>query len=100
MPPVTPLAEALVMHYIRVVMPAGVTGQVVGSLCADSGVRNLVVLPAAGRPSGDCVQFDVTDESASAVLQRLSDLSLDRGTHISVEAIDAAIGGPETQTDR
>lgn len=86
------------MHHIRVVTQAKATEQVVGSLGGDPGVRNLVVLPDAARPAGDAVQFDVTDGSANAVLQRLSDLSLDGGSQVAVEVVDATIGGRRRRT--
>lgn len=63
------------MHHIRIVAPAESTQRIADFLVASPGVRNLVVLPGAGLPDGDAVQFDVTDGSANTVLQRLGDLS-------------------------
>lgn len=44
------------------------------------------------------MQFDVTDGSANAVLQRLGELSLDRDSQVAVEVIDATIGGRRRRT--
>lgn len=86
------------MRHVRVVAPTDVTGRLVGSLDADSGVENLVVLPGAGRPAGDAVQFDVTDGSANTVLQKLHDLGLDRDGLVAVQDVDVTIGPPRRRT--
>jgi uncharacterized hydrophobic protein (TIGR00271 family) len=80
------------MRHVRVVSPADVTGRLVGSLDADSGVANLVVLPGAAHPAGDAVQFDLADGSANAVLEKLRDLGLDRNGPVAVEDVAATIG--------
>jgi uncharacterized hydrophobic protein (TIGR00271 family) len=86
------------MHHIRVVTPTEATAQLVERLRADSGVLNLVVLPAAAVPAGDAVQFDVTDASANAVLGRLGDLSLDRDSQVSIELVEATMGSRRRPT--
>ena len=79
--------------HVRVTSQAGLTGQLVQALTANSGVSNLVVLPGAARqPDGDAVQFDVQRRSADPVLRRLRELGLDRYGQIMVQGIDAAIG--------
>jgi hypothetical protein len=40
---------------------------------ADPGVLNLVVVPAAARPAGDAIQFDVTDGWDALTRQKESD---------------------------
>jgi uncharacterized hydrophobic protein (TIGR00271 family) len=80
------------MRHVRVVAPADVTARLLGSLDADSGVANVVVLPGAAHPSGDAVQFDLSDGSANAVLEKLHDLGLDRNGPVAVEDVDATIG--------
>jgi uncharacterized hydrophobic protein (TIGR00271 family) len=80
------------MRHVRVIAPADVTGRLLDSLDADSGVANVVVLPGAAHPSGDAVQFDLADGSANAVLEKLHDLGLDRNGPVAVEDVDATIG--------
>jgi uncharacterized hydrophobic protein (TIGR00271 family) len=83
------------MLHVRLVTPAEVTPRVVGSLAADSGVLNLVVLSAAARrPAGDAIQFDVTNASAGAVLARLQALGLDPDGPVAVDSVGATIAEP------
>lgn len=86
------------MLHVRAVTPPEVTPLLAGDLDADPGVRNLVVLPSAGRPAGDAVQFDVTDGSANAVLQRLTELGIDSDKQVDIELVDATIGGARRPT--
>jgi uncharacterized hydrophobic protein (TIGR00271 family) len=79
------------MLHIRVVSPPDVTGRLVSLLVADAGVVNLVVLPAAARPDGDAVQFDVQTGSANAILAQLQGFGLHRDNPISIAAVDASI---------
>jgi uncharacterized hydrophobic protein (TIGR00271 family) len=81
------------MLHMRVVAPADVTKRIVDGIGADSGVRNLVVLPSAARPAGDAVQFDVTDGSANAVLQKLRDAGVHDDSQVDVDTVEAALGG-------
>jgi len=81
------------MLHVRVVTPTQVTRRLVDEFGADSGVRNLVVLPGAVSPAGDAVQFDVTDGSANAVLQRLQDLGVGGDRQIDIDSVEAVIGG-------
>jgi uncharacterized hydrophobic protein (TIGR00271 family) len=83
------------MLHVRVVSPAELTGRLVDSLAAASGVVNLVVLPAAAaRPAGDAVQFDVLTGWANPVLGQLRELGLHRDSSVVVETVDAAIADP------
>jgi uncharacterized hydrophobic protein (TIGR00271 family) len=80
------------MLHVRVVSPAGVTGQLAERLDTSAGVQNVVILTGAGRrPDGDAVQFDVPDEAANPVFSALRDLGLDRTGVICVERVDAAL---------
>lgn len=80
------------MLHVRVVSPAEVTERLVGVLTADPGVVNLVIMRAAATgPDGDAVQFDLTNASANAVLQRLRDLGLSRRGPVILETVDAAL---------
>ena len=79
--------------HVRVVSPPAMTTMLAGSLAADSGVLNLLVLPgAARRPDGDAVHFDVLTRSADPVIRQLRELGLDRYGSIMVDSVDAAIG--------
>jgi uncharacterized hydrophobic protein (TIGR00271 family) len=80
------------MLHVRVVSPAEVTERLAGSLAADPGVTNLVVMRAAAtRPDGDAVQFDLTNASANSVLKLLRDLGLTRRSPVILETVDAAL---------
>ena len=83
--------------HIRLVSPPGLTEHLVEVLLADPGVSNLVVLTAAARrPDGDAVGFDVLARSANSVLRQLEAFAGDRRGPVTVEAVDAVIGGPAT----
>jgi uncharacterized hydrophobic protein (TIGR00271 family) len=89
------------MLHVRVVSPAHVTGRLVDSLTADSGVVNLVVLPAAAaRPDGDAVQFDLMNASANGVLRQLRDFGLDHDSSVAVQPVDTTIADDATLADR
>jgi hypothetical protein len=47
------------MLHIRVVTTPGLTGRLLGRLEDLPGIRNLIVLEGAARPSGDAIFFDV-----------------------------------------
>jgi uncharacterized hydrophobic protein (TIGR00271 family) len=84
------------VFHVRIASPPDVTGRLVETLTADPGVQNLVVLPgAARRPDGDTVQFDLRTGSANPVFRQLRDLRLDGRGAVMVEAVDAALTGPE-----
>jgi len=78
-----------VLH-VRIASPPDVTGQLVETLTADSGVLNLVVLEgAARRPGRDAVQFDLRQGSANPVFRQLRSLGLDARGSIMVDTVDA-----------
>jgi uncharacterized hydrophobic protein (TIGR00271 family) len=80
------------MLRVRVVSPAGLTGQLLEWLSATPGVQNLLVLPeTVSRPEGDAVHFDLSDGAANPVFQELRDLGLARQGSISVERVDATL---------
>ncbi|HWG64176.1 MAG TPA: DUF389 domain-containing protein [Streptosporangiaceae bacterium] len=82
------------MLHVRVVCPAGQSADLLDTLSGSAGVRNLVLLPGAGRqPEGDWVCFDVHDGAANPVLHALRDLKLSHERPISVQRVDAVIGG-------
>jgi uncharacterized hydrophobic protein (TIGR00271 family) len=89
------------MLQVRVVSPAHVTERLVDSLTADSGVVNLVVLPAAAaRPPGDAVQFDLMNASANGVLRQLRSFGLDRDSSVAVQPVDTTMADDATLADR
>jgi uncharacterized hydrophobic protein (TIGR00271 family) len=91
------VADNLPVFHVRVASPPDVTGRLVETLTTDPGVLNLVVLPgAARRPDGDAVQFDLRTGSANPVFRQLRDLQLDGQGVVLVEAVDAALTGPES----
>jgi uncharacterized hydrophobic protein (TIGR00271 family) len=80
------------MLHVRVVSPAGHTGQLMETLSAIPGVQNLVVLAnGARRPDGDAVVFDVRDGAANPVFRALRELGLDREGLIAVHRVDATL---------
>ena len=80
------------MLHVRVIAPSALAAQVLETVRADDAVTHLVVLPGAARdPDGDLVQFDVVREGASALLDRLRGLGLDRDGSIVVEHVDLAL---------
>jgi hypothetical protein len=52
------------MPHIRVVTTPGLTGRLLGRLEDLPGLRNLIVLEGAARPSGDAIFFDVDRRGA------------------------------------
>jgi uncharacterized hydrophobic protein (TIGR00271 family) len=87
--------------HVRLVSPGDLTEHLVDVLLADSGVSNVVVLAGSGRrPDGDAVQFDVLARSADSVLRQLETFADDRRGPITVDSVDAAIGGPATPPPR
>jgi uncharacterized hydrophobic protein (TIGR00271 family) len=87
--------------HVRLVSPGDRTEHLVDVLLADSGVSNVVVLAgSARRPDGDAVQFDVLARSADSVLRQLETFADDRRGSITVDSVDAAIGGPATPPPR
>jgi uncharacterized hydrophobic protein (TIGR00271 family) len=89
------------MLHVRVVSPAGSTGQLVAALSALPGVQHLVVLArGARRPDGDAVLFDVRDVAANPVFRALRDLGLDRDGLIAVQRVDAALDRGEAPARR
>jgi uncharacterized hydrophobic protein (TIGR00271 family) len=79
------------MLHVRVVSPPGATEELLEKLAADPGIRNLILLPGAARhPDGDAVQFDLLDQSANRVLQRLR-AQLGPDGSIAIEYVDVSI---------
>lgn len=80
------------MLHVRLISPAASTPDVDAVLADDGAVTHVVVVPGAARsPAGDLVQFDVVREGATAVLDRLRELGLDRDGAIVIEHVDTAL---------
>ncbi len=89
------------MLHVRIASPPDVTGRLVESLAANTGVLNLVVhAGAARRPDGDAVQFDLRTGAANPVFRQLRDLRLDERGLIAVETVDAAVTGADHAAGR
>jgi uncharacterized hydrophobic protein (TIGR00271 family) len=85
------------MLHVRVVSPPGATGELIEKLAADPGISNLILLPGAARhPDGDAVQFDLLDQVANRVLQRLRAQLGDDGS-IAIEYVDVSITATPTR---
>jgi uncharacterized hydrophobic protein (TIGR00271 family) len=86
-----------VLH-VRIASPPEVTGRLLETLAADSGVLNLVVLRgAARRPDGDAVQFDLRPGSANPVFRQLRALRQYGLCSVMVETVDASLAEPEQE---
>ena len=73
-------------------MPDDLCPQVLDTLAADDSVTNLTRIPAASlKPAGDVIEADVARESASALLDALDDLGLQKRGGILV---DRPLGTP------
>jgi Domain of unknown function (DUF389) len=79
------------MLHIRVVTTPGLTGRLLGRLEDLPGLRNLIVLEGAARPSGDAIFFDVDHSAANPVFRALRGLSLDHDGAVTVEQVDASL---------
>ena len=79
------------MLHIRVVTTPGLTGRLLDRLADLPGIRNLIVLEGAVRPSGDASFFDVDHSAANAVFRELRGLSLDHDGAVTVEQVDASL---------
>jgi uncharacterized hydrophobic protein (TIGR00271 family) len=79
------------MLHIRVVTTPGLTGRLLDRLADLPGIRNLIVLEGAARPSGDAIFFDVDHSAANPVFRELRALSLDHDGAVTVEQVDASL---------
>jgi uncharacterized hydrophobic protein (TIGR00271 family) len=89
------------MLHVRVITPPDMTARVEQLLVADPAVIHLVVLAGAARsPRGDVVEFDVVREGASAALEQLRSLGLERDGAIVVERVDIALSAAADRAAR
>ena len=89
------------MLHVRVISPESTTDHAVAALTGDAAVIHLVVLTGVARaPRGDVIEFDVVREGASAVLDRLRGLGLDRDGAIVVERVDTTMSASADRAER
>jgi uncharacterized hydrophobic protein (TIGR00271 family) len=80
------------MLHLRVISPPDRTERVVDLVRGAAAATHVVVLPGAARePAGDVVLCDVVREGASAVLDGLRKMGIDRSGAISVEEVDLSL---------
>ncbi|WP_306207061.1 DUF389 domain-containing protein [Actinoplanes sp. RD1] len=89
------------MLHVRVIAPATVSAQVLDLLKGHDAVTHVVVLPGVALdPPGDLIEFDVVREGASAVLDQLRGLGLDRDGAIVMERIDTTMSAAADRAER
>jgi hypothetical protein len=67
------------MLHIRVVTTPDLTARLLDRLADLPGIRNLIVLEGAARPSGDAIFFDVDHSAANPVFGALRALGISKG---------------------
>jgi uncharacterized hydrophobic protein (TIGR00271 family) len=89
------------MLHVRVIAPESIADRTVSQLKGDAAVTHLVVLPGVAlSPPGDMIEFDVVREGASAVLDGLRDLGLERDGAIVMERIDTTLSASADRAER
>ncbi|WP_305786956.1 DUF389 domain-containing protein [Symbioplanes lichenis] len=89
------------MLHVRAIAPAPVSARVLELLKADDAVTHVVVLPGAAlSPPGDLIEFDVVREGASAVLDQLRGLGLDRDGAIVMERVDTTMSAAADRAEK
>ncbi|MFI6690262.1 DUF389 domain-containing protein [Streptomyces sp. NPDC050433] len=80
------------MLHLRLIVPADLTDEVVGTVESTVGTTHLVVLPGAARdPAGDLVLCDVAREAGDGLIADLCDLGIDKSGSIAVEDIGLSL---------
>jgi uncharacterized hydrophobic protein (TIGR00271 family) len=89
------------MLHLRLIVPADQATDVLDFLHGDSAVTNVVVLTGAARePAGDVVLCDVAREGASAVLECLRELGVDKSGSIAMENVDVSLSEVAREASR
>lgn len=89
------------MLHLRLIVPAEHSEAVDSCLADAPGVTNVVCLRGvAVDPAGDMVICDVARESASAVIEQLRGLGLDRAGSIAVEEVDVSLSRAAREAER
>jgi uncharacterized hydrophobic protein (TIGR00271 family) len=89
-----------VLH-LRAISPPELTQQVLEHLEANPAVTHVCVSPGTARkPAGDVVTCDIAREAATAVIEDLRDLGLERRGGIAVEAVDITMSEAAQRAER
>ena len=89
------------MLHLRIIVPADRTAAVRELLTGNDAVTHVVVLPgAAVEPAGDLVFCDVVREGASAILERLRGLHIERDGSIMLEKVDTTLSAAADRAER
>jgi uncharacterized hydrophobic protein (TIGR00271 family) len=89
-----------VLH-LRIISPTGRTEQVERLLADEVAATHVVVLPGVARdPVGDLITCDVAREGASALLERLRALGLERDGSIMLEQVDVSLSRSADRAER
>jgi uncharacterized hydrophobic protein (TIGR00271 family) len=89
-----------VLH-LRIIVPPDRTAAVQALLTGNDAVTHVVVLPgAAVEPVGDLIFGDVVREGASAIIERLRALHVDRDGSIMLEKVDTTLSAAADRAER
>jgi uncharacterized hydrophobic protein (TIGR00271 family) len=89
-----------VLH-LRIISPADRTERVESLLAGDVAATHVVVFPGVARdPAGDLITCDVAREGASALLERLRDMGLERDGSIMLEQVDVSLSHAADRAER
>jgi len=89
-----------VLH-LRIIVPPDRTAAVRELLTGNDAVTHVVVLPgAAVEPVGDLVFCDVVREGASAIIERLRALGVERDGSIMLEKVDTTLSAAADRAER
>ncbi len=89
------------MLHLRVVVPPGLSEEVVRALEEEPVCANLVVLAGAAlSPAGDLVLVDVAREGADALLDLLREMGVVEHGSIAVESIDLSLSAAAERAER
>jgi uncharacterized hydrophobic protein (TIGR00271 family) len=89
-----------VLH-LRIIVPPDRTAAVQELLTGNDAVTHVVVLPgAAVQPAGDLLSCDVVREGASAIIEQLRGLDVDRGGSIMLEKVDTTLSAAADRAER
>lgn len=89
------------MLHLRVICPAGESDQVIESLRDEPGAVHVVRLTGASlNPAGDLIEADVARESTERVLERLTDLGVERSGGISLQSVDTMVSATADAAER
>ncbi len=89
------------MLHLRIIVPPDRTAAVQELLTGNDAVTHVVVLPgAAVEPVGDLIFGDVVREGASAIIERLRALHVDRDGSIMLEKVDTTLSAAADRAER